>query len=238
LFDSSAAVIAVSKHMVNQLQKLGCPIKKIHYISCGVDLIAFNNAKPELATAQFICVGRFVDKKAPHLTLIAFKDVLIEVPEAKLVMFGDGPLLNACITLTKALGIDTNVTFYGIRPQQDICELMKQSRGFIQHSITALSGDSEGTPVSILEAGGAGLPIISTFHGGIPDAVINEKTGFLVSEGDTKAMANAILKLAKDSKLAEKMGKAAREYIQLNFSMDKNIEKLYSVIKSTVRNLT
>ena len=102
---------------------------------------------------------------------------------------------------------------------------------FVQHSITAENGDSEGTPLSVLEAGAAGLPVISTNHAGIPDIVINGKTGFLSEEHDIHEMGDNMLRLLKDKNLARSLGKCGKENISKNFTLKKHIDKLNELIE-------
>ena len=103
---------------------------------------------------------------------------------------------------------------------------MKGCRAFVQHSLTARNGDSEGTPVSVLEACASGLPVIASNHAGISDAVVHRETGYLFEEGDVHAMANYMAKLAGDSGKAAKMGLAGRRRIEEHYSMGKSIGRL------------
>ena len=189
LFEIAEAIVAVSRDMQAQLIKLGAPADKVHYNSCGVEPSVFKGADPLHSPPTFVAVGRFVNKKAPHLTLLAFKAALENCPEARLVMIGDGPLWEACRQMTVSLGLSDSVDLQGVRSQAEVATAMQQARAFVQHSITTHDGDSEGTPVAVLEAGASGLPVVSTRHAGIKDAVIHEKTGFLVAEGDIARMA-------------------------------------------------
>ena len=234
LFAAAEAIIIVSKHMKNQLLELGAPAEKLKYIPYGIDLNQFNGAKPQNASPVFLAVGRFVDKKAPHLTLLAFKKVLEKIPEAKLRMFGTGDLHEACWQLTKALQMDHAVSFQGSRSPHEIASEMRQARGFVQHSLRTNSGDSEGTPVVVLEAGASGLPVVSSRHGGIPDVVIDGQTGLLFNEGDINGMAEAILKVAQYPVLAGEMGRKAQERIRENFNMEKSIQSLNDEIGNAI----
>jgi colanic acid/amylovoran biosynthesis glycosyltransferase len=234
LFAAAEAIIVVSKDMKKQLLELGAPPEKLKYIPYGIDLNQFNGAEPQNASPVFVAVGRFVDKKAPHLTLLAFKKVLEKVPEARLKMFGTGDLYEACCQLTKALQMNHAVSFKGSRSSHEIASEMRQARGFIQHSLRTNSGDSEGTPVAVLEAGASGLPVVSTRHGGIPDVVIDGQTGLLFDEGDINGMANAILKVAQYPILAGEMGRKAQIRIRENFNMGKSIQALSEVIENAI----
>ena len=234
LFTAAKAIIVVSKHMRKQLLELGAPIDKVKYIPYGVDVVQFKGAMPQHAMPAFIAVGRFVDKKAPHMTLLAFKKVLEQVPDARLMMFGAGPLLEACQQLSSALKMNGAVSFKGIRSSDEIALGMRKARAFIQHSLQTTCGDSEGTPVAVLEASASGLPVVATRHAGIPDVVLDGQTGLLCDEGDIEGMAQAMLRLAHDPFLAGEMGRKARERVREHFTMDRSIRNLYDVIRSII----
>jgi len=234
MFDYSAAIIAVSRHMAEQLIRLGAPREKVFYSSCGVDTNRFQRSSSLGAPMQVIAVGRFVEKKAPYLTILAFKKVLKRLPEARLVMVGAGVLHDICCKLIESLHIEDSVELKDILTHDQVAELMQQSRVFVQHSLVPVSGDREGTPVAILEAAASGLPVVSTKHAGIIDAVLHGKTGFLVDEGDIDAMADYIYQLLCNPELASKMGKNAREHISANFSMEHSIEKLRNILERCV----
>src|SRR5690606_23417476 len=126
---------------------------------------------------------------APHLTLHAMKLVLDQVPEARLRMIGDGPLLGTCQDIAQALAIDHAVTFLGACPHEQVFAEMQSARAFVQHSVVSRDGNSEGTPNSVLEASAAGLPVVATRHAGISDVIADNGTGFLVVERDVQGMA-------------------------------------------------
>jgi glycosyltransferase involved in cell wall biosynthesis len=94
---------------------------------------------------------------------------------------------------------------------------LQRGLAFVQHSVRAPSGDSEGTPVAILEAAASGLPVVSTRHAGIPEAVLDEVSGLLVEEGNVSAMADAMCRLLDTPGLAVRMGEAGRKHMQINF---------------------
>lgn len=234
LFSTAAAVIAVSRDMEKQLLSLGAPADKLHYNSCGVDTSVFHGATPQNNPPEFITVGRFVDKKAPHLALLAFKQTVEKYPEARLVMIGDGPLWEACHQLTRSLHLSDAVELRGPRPQSEVAELMQKGRAFVQHSVRTRNGDSEGTPVAVLEAAASGLPVVSTRHAGIKDAVIDGRTGLLVDEGDVDGMARHMIRLAAEPGLAAQLGQAGREWISSEYSMEKSIGRLWSIIEAAI----
>jgi colanic acid/amylovoran biosynthesis glycosyltransferase len=235
LFRNAAAIVAVSRDMQRQLISLGAPREKLHYNSCGVDVTTFQGADPLHSARVFVAVGRFVNKKAPHLTLLAFKKVLESYPDARLLMIGDGPLWETCHQLTGALRLSGAVELPGPRAHSEIVTAMRSARAFVQHSVQTRDGDSEGTPVAVLEAGAAGLPVVATRHAGIKDAVVDGETGLLVDEGDIEAMAERMMRLAADAHLAARLGEAARERISSEYSMNKSIDTLWRIIEAGLR---
>ena len=231
MFRRASGLIAVSRAMKRKLIERGAPPERVHYNPCGVDCESFDGANPSESPPHVLAVGRFVEKKGPRLTLAAFAEVLRQYPEARLRMIGDGPLLDECRRLSRRLSVGHAVTLLGRQPHQMVAEEMRRARLFAQHSIEAASGDSEGTPVSILEAGASGLPVVSTRHGGIPDVVLDEETGMLVEEGDVAGMARRMLRLLRDPALAARLGGEARRRVSSHFSASLSIERLWSIIK-------
>lgn len=231
MFHFAKGIVVVSNKMKSAILELGCPKDKIFLNYYGPSVVFFEN-NPQYTSDVFFAIGRFVDKKAPYLTLIAFYELQKEFPHAKLKMAGNGSLLNTCKNMVKAWGLDNNVEFLGvIKPEQTRLE-MENALAFVQHSVIADDGDSEGTPVAILEAQAAALPVISTLHAGIPDVVINEETGLLVQEKDVFGMKEAMKKIIMDKKLAKKLGENGRKRILDNFTMAKYIDKLTNCINT------
>ncbi len=232
LFTYAKYVIAVSKAMYEQLIKIGCPKEKLILNTYGPN-DDFLKLTPTLEKEQFIAIGRFTNKKAPYYTILAFKNVVTQYPNAKLIMAGDGYLLNTCKNLVKLYQLEKNVAFVGVITPDEYRNYLTNSRAFVQHSITAENGDMEGTPLAVLEASAAGIPVISTNHAGIPDVVINNETGYLVDEHDVNTMATKMIDLLNDKEKASKMGQASKQRIQDHFSMQKHIDTLNILIQKT-----
>ena len=234
LFQQAAAVIAVSAPMRDALLALGAADEKTYTVPYGVDTTRFLGAVPDRAEPVVLAVGRFVEKKAPQLTIEAFASASQQHPSARLRMIGDGELLPACRELTERLGIEEKVAFLGPQPHDRVAEEMQRARVFAQHSIVARDGDSEGTPVAIIEASATGLPVVSTRHAGIPDVVIDGKTGFLVDEHDVVAMARHLERLVVDPVLAMHLGRAGRRQIEDRFTIESSIASLWAIILQAI----
>lgn len=234
MFEIASGIIAVSMSMKRKLIELGAPEEKTHYNPYGIDCDRFRGAHPQNAPPVFIAVGRFVEKKAPLLTLEAFAKVHAVFPEARLRMIGDGPLLEECRTFARQTQLENVVTFLGARSHTEVQQELERARCFVQHSVEAANGDSEGMPLGILEAGASGLPVVSTLHAGIPDAVVDGTTGFLVTERDVDGMGAQMLKLAGKPVLAGQLGLAARKHVLTNFSENKQLAALWSIIETNI----
>jgi glycosyltransferase involved in cell wall biosynthesis len=234
MFGIASAIIAVSRAMRCKLIDLGAPAEKVHYNPYGVDCAQFSGADPAAAPPIFLAVGRFIEKKAPQITVSAFARLLQSCPHARLRMIGEGPLLEKCQTLAKELGIDDAVEFLGAQNHSVIKHEMQTARCLVKHSVVSATGDSEGTPLTILEAGATGLPVVSTRHAGIPDVVLEGETGFLVEEHDDASMAQHMVRIAQEPELAGMMGRAARAHIQKNFSKQQRTGSLWSIIESCI----
>jgi glycosyltransferase involved in cell wall biosynthesis len=232
VFQYAVKVIAVSKKMEQMLLDLGCPREKLVYNVYGPQP-EFLEVQPKFTKKQFIAIGRFTDKKAPYYTIHAFKNAIKEHPDANLIMAGDGLLLNTCKNLVKYYGLETQVDFPGVITPAKYQELLSESLGFVQHSITADNGDMEGTPLAVLEASAAGIPVVSTKHAGIPDIIIHNETGLLCEEHDVEGMANNMIALLDDEAFAKKMGKAGKRNILANFSMERHINALQEILENS-----
>jgi glycosyltransferase involved in cell wall biosynthesis len=229
VFEYSSYIVAVSKEMEKDLRSLGCPSEKIVYNPCAPDN-SFLNLEPQFLKQNFIGIGRFVNKKAPYYTILAFEKVVKKFPDSNLIIGGNGELYETCVNLVKYLKIEDNVSFPGVLSPEEFKENLQNSLAFVQHSITAQSGDKEGTPVAILEACSAGIPVVSTLHAGIPDVIIEGETGFLVEEHDVEMMAEKMITLIENKELAKSMGAKSKERIVSKFSMKKHLNTLDELI--------
>ena len=228
LFAQAEGVVAPSAFLAGNLASIGCPTEKLHVVPCGVDTDGI--AVTKRTVGKLIAVGRFTDKKAPLSTIAAFAQVLQMHPDAQLEMLGDGPLLADAKAKVEQLNLTKNITLPGMVTAGQVRDAMHNASIFIQHSVTAANGDVEGLPVAILEAMAAGLPVVSTVHSGIPEAVADGETGLLVHEHDVAAMATQINTLLDDPKRAETLGMAGRQRVKNTFSQEITNGKLRTLM--------
>jgi glycosyltransferase involved in cell wall biosynthesis len=180
---------------------------------------------------SFVHFGRLTGKKHPLATLHAFILVQREIPDAQITFIGRGGQ-KALQSVAQTYGIDHLVTFTGPMPQELALPLVASHWVFCQHSVTDIRGDQEGFANSPAEASLLGIPVVSTFHNGIPEHVLHEKTGFLVKEFDYEEMARYMIELAKSPELRASMGANGRRNISSLCDPSKRAKAVKELVRS------
>jgi glycosyltransferase involved in cell wall biosynthesis len=219
--EAADGIITMSEHSRNRLIGLGLSEGKISVIPYGIEVSDIPRNRQSNATIRCLAVGRMVAKKAPMHTLEAFRRACLINPRLRLDYVGDGELLDEARQFIHAHALNDKVLLHGSQPNPVVQGLMKNVDIFLQHSRTdPVTGDEEGLPVAILEAMANSLPVVSTRHAGIPEAVVEGVTGFLVDEGDIEDMALYIVQLANNAKLRNQFGQTAWERAKRHFSWE------------------
>lgn len=234
VFQNALFIIVASHHMQRLLVLKGCPSEKIHIIRLGIDVKSMHPIKWSERIKKdpsIVFLGRLTEKKNPIALLHAFHIVKKKISNATLTIIGDGKLKQEVIENIKYLKLNSAVNVLGSLNQRDAFQIIRQHWVYAQHSVTANDGDQEGYAISPAEAAAFELPVVSTIHNGIPEHVINGRTGFLVREFDYVAMGEKIIELLSNTELAEKMGKEGRKNIaQLN-DPKVRIDSIYKLIE-------
>lgn len=209
---------------------------KIEIVRCGIDVNRFSQVeRPLRDEVTILTMGRFVEKKGIPYAIRA----MAKLPEncsAVLRVIGEGPLRGEIEQTIADLNIEDRVVLLGGLPQSEVIREMQQADIFILPSVTAANNDREGLPVSILEAQAMKLPVVSTFHTGIPEGVIDGVTGSLVAEKDADALAEKLCMLINDRDLRQRMGEKGRCHVAAHFNIDAEIRKLEGILSSAARN--
>ena len=226
VFRRAALVLAVSEHIRQAAIAQGAdPAKvRVHYTGVAVPPPA---AGPKEWDVVF--VGRFVPKKGLDDLLEALATLADLRP--RVLFAGDGPMLPEIRAHAARLGLDA--TFPGALDHAAAGRAMAAAKVFASPSRTAPDGDSEGLPTTILEAAARGVPVVSTRHSGIPEAVVHGETGLLGAEGDRVALAAHLRLLLTDEQLRDRLGRRARELVQERFDLavqTRRLEDLYDLV--------
>lgn len=226
------AVVVVSRAMKAQVMEFGVPADRIHVIPCGTDVRVGSNAQrhSQRELYKLVAVGRMIPKKGPIFLLESFRRIRQACPKAELFVVGQGDLMEAVSQFVRATALEHCVHLLGELPNASVRLLLADADLFLQHSVTAVDGDEEGLPVSILEAMAEGVPVVSTYHAGIPEAVQDGETGFLVRPGDCQAMADRSVALLCSAELRNTFGLAAQERVKATFSSAVELRELRLVL--------
>lgn len=234
LTKKGALFICVSEFIRKKVINMGFPEERTitHYI--GIDVSGPPPSKKEMPHKTILHVARLTEKKGTKYLIRAFAKVVEQSKQSKLIIIGDGPLKQDLLKLVNDLNLDKKVEFLGSQPNSVVMEWMSKSDIFCLPSVTALSGDSEGLGMVFLEAASAQLPTVATNHGGIPEAVVDGETGFLVEERNSLQLADKLLVLLNNRNVRLQMGKNARARITKKFNLSIQSKKLESLYKSVL----
>lgn len=232
----SDAILPVSDFTKEVLVKYGLNPKKTMTTHNGLDLNEFDNAaqkaKMNLGTTQsnvpvVVCVANLIQVKGLEYYLMAAADVLKKNP-AKFYVVGNGPQRKYLEKLACNLQIEKNVVFTGRIQWPEIYFFLSRVA-----DICVSSSISENFPFYILECMAAKKPIASTNVGGVPEAVIDGVSGYLVPPRDPKSLANAILRLINNPETAREMSASARRLVEQRFSIEILSKKLGDIYEFT-----
>ncbi|MER7458785.1 glycosyltransferase [Micromonospora sp. NPDC126480] len=225
-FERAALVVAVSGFIRDRAVALGADPAKVRVHHTGVPV----PPPPASAPAwDVVFVGRLVEKKGVDDLVEALG--LLRPRRPRALFIGSGPLEVPLRARAAQLGLDA--TFLGAQPPEAVARHLAASRLLAAPSKTAADGDSEGLPTTVLEAASAGLPVVATYHSGIPEAVVHGGTGLLGAEGDRAALAGNIVRLLDDDALRDRLGRAARRHVEEHFDLrvqTSRLEKLYESV--------
>lgn len=221
LFKSDVKFVSNSIFMKKKLVSLGCNNNNIMVLPYCIDLDKFNYFERDLnEEVKFISVGRLVEKKGHIYVLQALKKIVEKYNNIKYLIVGDGPQKRSLENYCNKVNLNKNVTFLGSKKSDEVKQLLKSSSVFILNSITAEDGDMEGLPVVILEAQASGLPILSTYHAGIPEMVSNGVEGLLVEEKNVEEIYKSMKFFIENKNDWNRMGKNGFSNISKNYSLD------------------
>ncbi|MBI2470163.1 MAG: glycosyltransferase [Planctomycetes bacterium] len=238
LFKEGDLFLVEGNNMKRSLVEIGCSSEKIVIQHIGVDTekIRFKERTfPSDGKIVILCCGRFVEKKGLIYALQALKLLLSKNPQIEFRIIGDGVLRNSIISFIKENHLSSYVHLLGYQPHRVFVEELKKAHIYIQPSVTAQNGDSEGgAPTTLLEAQAAGVPVLSTYHADIPEVVANGKSGFLVPERDANALAERLEYLIDHPEEWPAMGREGRKHVEINYNIYKETENLENIYDTLI----
>jgi glycosyltransferase involved in cell wall biosynthesis len=224
---------------MNLIKNCGFPEDRVISIPTGVERKFFEVKRNKDMAVKYglskdspiiTNVGILRSVKGHEITLQAVKSVIKGVPEAKFLIVGDGPARERLENLVDELSIREYVIFTGF--VRSIPEIYSFS------DVIVLSSWSEGLPQSLIQAMAAGVPVVATAVGGVPEVVIHGQTGILVEAGDSHGLAEGIIKLLKDPELCKRLTEKAKQHVMDKYTIDHMIEKIEALYLELLKRKT
>lgn len=204
--------VAVSHSIREAAIRAGLPPQRIHVCPIGIDVQRFRHTGRPVAERGpvILFAGRLVEKKGCRYLIEAFRTVRAQMPDARLVIAGDGPERGMLSTMAADM---EGITFHGRYSAAQMQPLLEEARVFCLPSVTARNGDAEGMGLVLLEAQACGVPVVTSARGGATEGIINGETGFAFAEGDVAALSAHLLAILRDDGLAARMSAAGPVFV-------------------------
>ncbi len=211
-FTQRAIAKAISTAAADAMVKIAPGIDTDHF--APVDATALKDQLGLGDKKVIVSVGRLVHRKGQDTLIEAMPEIISAVPDAHLLMIGEGPYRAYLENRTKALDVQSSVTFIGRIQYADLPRYICTGDIFVMPSRSRLAGlEVEGLGIVYLEASACGLPVIAGNSGGAPDAVLEGKTGLVVDGRSSREVAQAVIELLSDTARCKEMGANGRQWI-------------------------
>ena len=233
LMEDAAAIVTVSDYAAGDLKaRFPESAAKVHRIYNGVELSRFHPPDPGSGTPAIISIGRFIEKKG-FADLISACALLTSRRRGFVCeIIGEGPLEETLRGQIARQGVEGCVRLVGPQTQPEVAMRLAHATIFVLPCTREADGGMDNLPTVIMEAMAAGLPVISTPLGGIPEMVEPEVNGELVPERDPAAICAAMERLISDPERARRLGDRGRQIAREKFSIERSAKELQRLFES------
>ncbi|MFN6516953.1 MAG: glycosyltransferase [Nostoc sp. CreGUA01] len=239
LFAKGEFFLANCEYFRKRAIKLGCDANKIVVHGSGIDCSQFpfqvRHTHPG-GKIRIVTTGRLVEKKGIEYSIRAVAKVAKYYSNIEYNIIGDGILKENLQQLIYDLNLADKVKLMGWKTRPEIIDILNESHIFIGVSVTAKDGNQDAPVNTLKEAMVMGLPVIGTFHGGIPELVKDGISGFLVPERDANAIAEKLTYLIEHPEIWPPMGQAGRAYVESHYDTNKLDDELVQIYRQVLRN--
>ncbi|NJO81234.1 MAG: colanic acid biosynthesis glycosyltransferase WcaL [Cyanobacteria bacterium RM1_2_2] len=239
LFKTGDFFLANCDFFRDRAVQIGCNPSRIAVHRSGLDCNKFTlkpRQFPVDGRVRIATTGRLVEKKGIEYSIRAVAKLSVTHPNIEYNIIGDGPLRDQFQQMIQELGVSDKVNLLGWKNEREIIEILDATHIFVAPSVTASDGNQD-APINVLkEASALGLPVISTYHGGIPELIQDGVSGFLVPERDADALADKLKHLLDHPDVWTPMGQAGRAYVEAHYNLHKlndTLVKIYQQLVST-----
>lgn len=239
LFDDANYIFPVSELWANKIASTPKIKNKTHVIRMGVNISKFIYKERNVVSSsiKLLSIARLTEKKGISVAINACLRLKQQNIDFHYTIIGDGPLRKTLEAQVANLNLGDNIVFLGAQTQETVTEYLNQSDVFLLPSVTAADGDMEGIPVALMEAMAIGIPVISTFHSGIPELIEDRVSGFLVNENDATSIANVVREIIEDPGVLTGICHNAKQKIDNEFDQEKSYSKMLTILSSPPLNM-
>jgi glycosyltransferase involved in cell wall biosynthesis len=234
IFRDTDLFLADSTELRDLIVELGCPPEKARVHRLGVDIDRFSPRKMELSgTPEVLMVGRLVEKKGHEFGIRAAALARDEGLEFRLTLLGEGKFRPRLESLVRSLGLEDRVFLPGAVSHDQVRKALGTTAVLIAPSVVARNKDRESGMLAPKEASACGVPVVGTWHGGIPEIIDDGETGFLVPERNVEALGQRLIQLLQSQELRDKLGRAARAKMMREYDLrDRSaaLEEIYDSV--------
>ncbi len=233
LFRKGDLFLPVCQYFKSRLVMFGCEDKKIFVLHSAIDCLKFKYKRRKISSGEkirILSVNRLYEEKANDYVIRAIAKILPDCPNIEYWIVGDGPERDRLELLVKNLGLEKVVKFFGWCDQEQVVDILQQVHIFVLASVTAVRGAQEGIPNALKEAMAVGMPVVSTFHAGIPELVEDGVSGFLVPEREIISLTERIKYLIQHPEVWPKMGMRGRDKVKREFEMHKTNKRFIKLL--------
>ncbi|MEM9511057.1 MAG: glycosyltransferase, partial [Cyanobacteria bacterium P01_E01_bin.35] len=217
--------------------QIGCPGNKTTVVESGIDCQKFQfkpRQFPEDSIVRLATTGRLIEKKGFEYAIRAVANTLQHYPHLEYNIIGDGYLRDSLKQLIVKLGLASTVKLLGWQQQAEIITILDNSQIFLAPCVTAQDGNQDAPVNTLKEAMAMGLPVISTYHGGIPELVQDGVSGYLVPERDSNAIAEKLQYLIANPHLWQSLGKNGREFVEKHYDIESLNDSLVDIYQRII----
>lgn len=223
-------IICISKFHRELFKSLGARDEQLHIAYCGIDHKLFVPRAPQRVPGELLRIrssGRLVEKKGFAYLVDACRILRERGVALECLIGGSGPLQQTLQAQIDRLGLQDSVKLTGQElKQEEIPQFMYTGDIYCLPCVWAADRDVDGLPQMLMEAMACGLPAISTRLVGIPDLIIDGRTGLLVEPNDAAQLADAIVRLRDDPALAQRLAEQGRQWLMKTFDIETSLEPL------------
>jgi colanic acid/amylovoran biosynthesis glycosyltransferase len=234
LFARGDLFTSPSEYVRKRLIAAGCPAEKTHTFRLGTNLKGFTFKERTVDSSgaiRLVTVARLTEKKGLEYSIRAVARLCHHFERLEYYIIGDGDLRPELTHLIETLGVGSKVHLLGWRTQEEVQILLDQSHVFVLASVEGRNGDIEGLPMVLQEAQAMGLPVVCTRHSGLPEGILDGKSGFLVPERDVDALADRLADVISHPEVWPEMGREGRAFVETQYDLDRRNDALVELYR-------